>query len=90
VKSLIGIAETVLLNDLIYHGGIGNKYKSEILFLRKLCPFRFANNLSPSEEQEVLQEIPSVLKMDYISAGRTRPEQQSEASNKWGFRHWVF
>jgi formamidopyrimidine-DNA glycosylase len=60
VKSLIGIAETMLLNDLIHHGGIGNKYKSEILFLQKLCPFRFANNLSPSEEQEVLQEIPSI------------------------------
>ena len=79
-----------LLLDQTFVAGIGNKYKSEILFLRKLCPFRFANNLSPSEEQELLQEIPSVLKMGYISAGRTRPEQQGEPSNKWGFRHWVF
>ena len=79
-----------LLLDQTFVAGIGNKYKSEILFLRKLCPFRFTNNLSPSEEQELLQEIPSVLKMGYISAGRTRPKQQGEALNKWELRHWVF
>ena len=79
-----------LLLDQTFVAGIGNKYKSEILFLRKLYPFRFANNLSPLEEQELIQEIPSVLKMGYMSAGRTRPEKQGEESNKWEFRHWVF
>jgi endonuclease VIII len=36
-----------LLLDQTFVAGIGNKYKSEILFLRKLYPFGFANNLSP-------------------------------------------
>jgi endonuclease-8 len=79
-----------LLLDQTFVAGIGNKYKSEILFLRRLYPFRFANNLSSLEEQELIQEIPSVLKMGYMSAGRTRPEKQGEESNKWEFRHWVF
>ncbi|HZC49279.1 MAG TPA: hypothetical protein VE244_09485 [Nitrososphaeraceae archaeon] len=30
------------------------------------------------------------MKIGYVSAGRTRPQQQEEASNKWEFRHWVF
>jgi endonuclease-8 len=80
-----------LLLDQTFVAGIGNKYKSEILFLRKLWPFRIANNLSQSEEQQLLEEIPRVLKIGYVSAGRTRPQQQEgEASNKWEFRHWVF
>ena len=79
-----------LLLDQTFVAGIGNKYKSEILFLRKLYPFRFANNLSPLEEQKLIQEIPSVLKMGYMSAGRTRPKKQGDESNKWEFRHWVF
>ena len=81
---------TDLLLDQTFVAGIGNKYKSEILFLRKLYPFRFANNLSPLEEQKLIQEIPSVLKMGYMSAGRTRPKKQGDESNKWEFRHWVF
>lgn len=40
-----------LLLDQTFVAGIGNKYKSEILFLRKLWPFRLANSLSPSEQQ---------------------------------------
>jgi endonuclease-8 len=79
-----------LLLDQTFVAGIGNKYKSEILFLRKLWPFRIANNLSWLEEQQLLEEIPRVLKIGYVSAGRTRPQQQEEASNKWEFRHWVF
>jgi formamidopyrimidine-DNA glycosylase len=46
-----------LLIDQTFVAGIGNKYKSEILFLRKLWPFRIANNLSQSEEQQLLEEF---------------------------------
>jgi endonuclease-8 len=79
-----------LLLDQTFVAGIGNKYKSEILFLEKLWPFRLANSLSLSEQQELLREILQVLRSGYLNAGCTRPQQQGEQSDKWDFRHWVF
>jgi endonuclease VIII len=79
-----------LLLDQTFIAGTGNKYKSEILFLLKLWPFRPTNSLSSSEEEKLLNEIPQVLKAGYHNAGYTRPQQQGEQSNKWDFRHWVF
>jgi endonuclease VIII len=79
-----------LLLDQTFVAGIGNKYKSEILFLQKLWPFKPANSLSLSKQQRLLKSIPSVLKAGYLSAGRTRPQQEEEPSNKWESRHWVF
>jgi len=79
-----------LLLDQTFVASIGNKYKSEILFLQKLWPFKPANSLSLSKQQRLLKSIPSVLKAGYLSAGRTRPQQEEEPSNKWESRHWVF
>lgn len=79
-----------LLLDQTFVAGIGNKYKSEILFLQKLWPFKPANSLSLSKQQRLLKSIRAVLKAGYLNAGRTRPQQEGEPSNKWDFIHWVF
>jgi formamidopyrimidine-DNA glycosylase len=78
-----------LLLDQTFVAGVGNKYKSEILFLLKASPFRLAKDLSASEQENLLQKIREVLKSGYLNAGRTRPQQQGE-NGKWNFRHWVF
>jgi endonuclease-8 len=78
-----------LLLDQSFIAGVGNKYKSEILFLLKVWPFRLARNLSSSEQEKLLQRTREVLTAGYLNAGRTRPQQQGE-SDKWNFRHWVF
>jgi endonuclease VIII len=79
-----------LLLDQTFVAGIGNKYKSEILFLQKLWPFKPANSLSLAKQYRLLESIRAVLKAGYLNAGRTRPQREGEPSNKWGFRHWVF
>ena len=66
-----------------------HKYKSEILFLLKVWPFRLAKDLSSSEQEKLLNKIREVLKTGHLNAGRTRPQQQGEPG-KWNFRHWVF
>ena len=78
-----------LLLDQTFVAGIGNKYKSEILFLLKVWPFRLAKDLSLSEQEKLFQKIRGVLKTGYLNAGRTRPQQHGE-NGKWNFRHWVF
>jgi endonuclease VIII len=79
-----------LLLDQTFVAGIGNKYKSEILFLQKLRPFNPASSLSQSKQQRLLKSIREVLKAGYLNAGRTRSQQKGEPSNKWDYRHWVF
>jgi len=71
-----------LLLDQTSVAGIGNKYKSEILFLQKLTTFKPAISLSLSNQQRLLKSIQMVLKAGYLNAGRTRPQQKAEPSNK--------
>jgi len=52
--------------------GISNKCKSEILLLFKLYSFVTAKDLAP-KEKTFLQQIPTVLKTEYLNAGMTRP-----------------
>ena len=89
LKERIEMKLADLLLDQTFVAGIGNKYKSEILFLLKVCPFRLAKDLSSSEQEKLLNKIREVLKTGYLNAGRTRPQQQGE-NGKWKFRHWVF
>jgi endonuclease-8 len=79
-----------LLLDQTFVAGIGNKYKSEILFLQKLWPFKPANSLSLSKQQRLLKSIRVVLRTGYLSGGRTRSQQKGEPSNRWDYKHWVF
>jgi endonuclease VIII len=46
-----------LLLDQTFVAGIGNKYKSEILFLQKLWPFKPANSLSLAKQQRLLKSF---------------------------------
>ena len=77
-----------LLNQKII-AGIGNKYKSEILFVCKINPFKQASQLSLIQQNRLFKEIPKLLKYGYENAGRTR-ELLSAETNSWDTKHWVF
>lgn len=79
-----------LLLDQTFVAGIGNKYKSEILFLQGLYPFQRADALDAKAERALLAEIPRLLKMGYAKGGRTRPLGRGEAANRWDLKHFVF
>lgn len=79
-----------LLLDQTFVAGIGNKYKSDILFLLGLYPFRRAGSLSATEIKALLAEIPRMLRFGYQAGGRSRPLAPGEAANRWDTKHWVF
>jgi biotin-(acetyl-CoA carboxylase) ligase len=70
--------------------GIGNKYKSEILWQLGLDPFMRTSALAPREVTRLLAEIPATLQRGYLQAGRTRPLQEGESAASWNHKHWVF
>ena len=84
-----GTLADVLL-DQTFVAGIGNKYKSELLFVLGLYPFQRARDLPPAAERALLAEIPRMLRRGYREGGRTRPLRDGEAANRWEFKHWVF
>lgn len=69
--------------------GIGNKYKSEILFSTKLYPFKKISELSKNEIFNLVEKIPMVLNFGYKNKGRTRVISLDE-NKSWNNRHWVF
>jgi len=77
-----------LLNQKII-AGIGNKYKSEILFICKINPFKHISQLDSIQQNHLFEEIPKLLKYGYENAGRTRPLLTGE-QNSWNTKHWVF
>jgi endonuclease-8 len=79
-----------LLLDQTFVAGIGNKYKSELLFLCRLNPFIAAERISTEHRDRLIKRIPAILKIGYENAGRTRTLLDGEEQNKWNFRHWVF
>lgn len=79
-----------LLLDQSFVAGIGNKYKSDILFLLGLYPFRRASSLDPSERARLFAEIPRMLRFGYENGGRSRPLEDGESARSWDTRHWVF
>lgn len=70
--------------------GIGNKYKSEILFLCKVFPFMKVTSLSESEIEKIMSNIPKILNFGYIHKGRTRKPSSSFDKITWDNTHWVF
>lgn len=68
---------------------IGNKYKSEILFICKISPFKHISHLEPKEENILLERIPKFLIYGYKNSGRTRHLLKNEKSS-WNTRNWVF
>jgi endonuclease-8 len=79
-----------LLLDQTFVAGIGNKYKSELLFICRLYPFITAGKVSPERRDFLIHKIPEVLKFGYENEGRTRSQLEGKEQNKWNFSHWVF
>ena len=81
------ISESLLNQKII--AGIGNKYKSEILFACGINPFKKISQLDIKEQNQLYEKIPKILKYGYENLGRTRPLFKNE-ENSWNTRHWVF
>jgi endonuclease-8 len=81
------IADALLDQQIV--SGIGNKYKSEILFLNKTYPFKRVNSLSEFDLNKIINDIPKVLGRGYRNNGRTRPLLDNEKPT-WNTTHWVF
>ena len=86
-----------LLLDQTFVAGIGNKYKSEILFLSKINPFVTVKDIPSKVMKTLLRQIPSILRIGYMNAGMTRDlykepigEMANTNNKKWSDRHWVF
>lgn len=69
--------------------GIGNKYKSEILFVNKIYPFKKVTSLSETELNRVILSIPKILNYGYRNKGRTRMPSMKEKTT-WDTTHHVF
>jgi formamidopyrimidine-DNA glycosylase len=83
------ISKALLDQQII--SGIGNKYKSEILFLCKVFPFKTVTSLSDSELEELVMKIPKILNFGYTNNGRTRAVDTSSLDKiSWDTTHWVF
>ena len=87
IKPQLLISEALLDQKII--SGIGNKYKSEILFICKIWPFKQISKLDPTEEKILFEAIPKILKFGYKNFGRTRHLLENEQKS-WNTRHWVF
>jgi endonuclease-8 len=81
------IANALLDQQII--SGIGNKYKSEILFLNKTFPFKKVVSFSENELSGLLLDIPKILGYGYKTKGRTRPLLNNEKASR-DTSHWVF
>jgi endonuclease VIII len=77
-----------LLNQKII-AGIGNKYKSEILFVCKINPFKEISQVNLIQQNSLFEEIPRLLEYGYEHAGRTR-QSLAGKPNSWDTGHWVF
>ena len=91
------IVDSLLDQKLV--AGIGNKYKSEILFLSKLNPFVPIKDIPPKSLKTLLQQIPSVLNTGYRNSGATRivrntlvesDNNNNSNTGRWSDKHWVF
>ncbi|MBA3978854.1 MAG: hypothetical protein H0X50_11825 [Nitrosopumilus sp.] len=81
------IANALLDQQII--SGIGNKYKSEILFLNKIYPFKKVISMSEYELNKLFVGIPKVLIYGYKTKGRTRPTTGKEKTLR-DSPHWVY
>ena len=79
---------TALLDQKII-SGIGNKYKSEILFINNIYPFKNVLSLSDTQLDNIVMSIPNILNYGYKNNGRTRDINNNE-NISWNTTHWVF
>lgn len=84
--------EMVISNALLDQkilSGIGNKYKSEILFLNNIYPFEKVTVFSKDKLNGLAMDVPRILKYGYENSGRTRKPKDKEKIS-WDTTHWVF
>ena len=81
------IADALLDQQIV--SGIGNIYKSEILFLNKIYPFKKVNSLSGYDLNKIINDIPNVLCRGYRNNGKTHLLLDNEKPS-WNTTHWVF
>ena len=76
-----------LLLDQTFVAGVGNMYKSEILFQVGLCPF-----IKTREKKvRLINQIPKTLWHGYYNMGKTRPIRDKDGQiSKWTNNYWVF
>jgi endonuclease-8 len=92
IKSKSENTEMVISNALLDQkilSGIGNKYKSEILFLNNIYPFEKVTTFSNDELNRLVIDVPRILKYGYENSGRTRKPKDKEKIS-WDTTHWVF
>jgi len=84
------IISDALLDQKIL-SGIGNKYKSEILFLNNIYPFEKVTTFSNDGLNRLVIDVPRILKFGYQNSGRTRkPKTTDKEKISWDTTHWVF
>lgn len=84
------IISNALLDQKIL-SGIGNKYKSEILFLNNIYPFEKVTTFSNDGLNRLVMDVPRILKFGYQNSGRTRkPKTTDKEKISWDATHWVF
>jgi endonuclease-8 len=80
-----------LLLDQTFVAGVGNMYKSEILFQVGLCPFIKTSSISKEKKVRLVNQIPKTLWYGYYNIGKTRPISDKDGQiSKWANNHWVF
>ena len=80
-----------LLLDQTFVAGVGNMYKSEILFQVGLCPFIKTSAISKEKKVRLINQIPKTLWYGYYNISKTRPIGDKDAQiSKWTNNHWVF
>lgn len=70
--------------------GIGNKYKSEILFLNGIYPFEKTSSLSINKLDELAASIPIFLDLGYKNRGYIRSIAKGDSNQYQTDKHWVF
>jgi endonuclease VIII len=80
-----------LLLDQTFVAGVGNMYKSEILFQVGLCPFIKTSVISKEKKVRLINQIPKTLWCGYYNIGKTRPIRDKDGQiSKWTNNYWVF
>jgi endonuclease-8 len=80
-----------LLLDQTFVAGVGNMYKSEILFQVGLCPFIKTSVISKEKKVRLINQIPKTLWCGYYNIGKTRPIRDKDGQiSKCTYNYWVF
>jgi endonuclease VIII len=92
VVRLRALGDDIELGDAIMRqhavAGIGNVYKSELLFLERLSPFIPVTALEPARLRSVLERARALMQANVVSPGprRTRFDAQQPRARMWVYK----